>query len=122
MKIPKIIHQTWKDDNLATHSSIALSSRQKIQKYHEDWEYRLWTDFDIDNFIENVVKSEMPHFYHIYNQLPLKIMKIDFVRYLWMYFFGGIYLDLDIVCFTNLHSIFTPQKSTYFIKRAWFTP
>ena len=48
--IPKIIHQTWKDNNLP--KDFAKWSTE-CKKLHPDWEYRLWTDHDNREFIQN---------------------------------------------------------------------
>jgi len=88
MKIPKIIHQTWKT------KKIPLKWRKyqkKVKKLHPDWEYRFWTDEEIDSF----VKSNFPDFYDIFNKFSRHIMRIDVIRYLIMYKLGGLYLDLD---------------------------
>lgn len=122
MNIPKIIHQTWKTEDLSTHSNTAQLSQSYVIWYHPDWEYKFWTDNDIVNFVENKVRFDFPDLYSIYNRLPLKIMRIDFVRYLWMYYFGGAYLDLDILCFGSLEDLFhNTNNNIFFIKRAWYT-
>lgn len=86
--IPKIIHQTWKTKEIP---KKWLAFEQKVKTLNPNWEYRLWTDVDNDNF----VKNEYPDFYNIYNGFSRGIMKADVIRYLIMYKIGGVYLDLD---------------------------
>jgi len=86
--IPKIIHQTWKTNEIP---KKWLAFEQKVKALNPDWEYRLWTDLDNDDF----VKIEYPDFYDIYNGFSRGIMKADVIRYLIMYKIGGVYLDLD---------------------------
>lgn len=47
--IPKIIHQTWKDNNIPEKWVI---SEIMWKKYHPDWKYILWTDKMIRDYIE----------------------------------------------------------------------
>ena len=88
MKIPKIIHQTWKTKDIPHKFKYATNS---VRRYHQDWEYRLWTDEDIDIF----VKKEFPDFYPIFNNFERHIMRVDVVRYLILFKIGGVYCDLD---------------------------
>lgn len=88
MKIPKIIHQTWKIENIP---QKWLSFQQKVRQLHPDWEYRLWTDKDNMNFVED----NYPEFLNIFSSYPKNIMRADVIRYLIMNKIGGLYLDLD---------------------------
>lgn len=120
ISIPKIIHQTWKTSDVSSHSQVARLWRVSLNNFFWEWEKKLWTDKDIINLIEGRVKEELPEFYKIYHHLPLKIMKIDFVRYLWMYMYGWIYMDLDII-YHKKEQILSPGYNVFFIKRAWYT-
>jgi mannosyltransferase OCH1-like enzyme len=86
--IPKIIHQTWKNNNVP---GEYISYQQKVKDLHPGWEYRLWTDED--NL--ELVKHHYPGFLKIYTELPKNIMRADAIRYLIMHHIGGVYLDLD---------------------------
>jgi len=86
--IPKIIHQTWKSKEIPEKWAPLA---EKVKTLNPDWEYRIWTDEDNDNF----VKTEFPDFFPVFNAFPKIIMKADVIRYLIMYKIGGVYLDLD---------------------------
>src|SRR5688572_12561292 len=88
MKIPKIIHQTWKEEAIPEKWK---AYQKKVKRLHPDWEYRLWTDKDNDAFVE----KEFPDFYAVYKGFSRNIMRADVIRYLIMYHTGGMYLDLD---------------------------
>lgn len=88
MPVPKIIHQTWKSAEVPAQWK---AYQQKVKEFHPEWEYRLWTDAEIDDF----VKTEFPDFYPVFSGLPKHIMRVDVIRYLIMYKIGGLYLDLD---------------------------
>merc|ERR1719414_2863004 len=55
------------------------------------WSYRLWSDADLEAFMQTHYPSFMPT-WQIY---PRNIMRVDAVRYFWLHHFGGIYADLD---------------------------
>jgi hypothetical protein len=86
---PKIIHQTWKDEQVPP--SLA-PYQESWKRLHPDWEYRLWTDADNDALVED----EFPSLLDLYRSLPRAIHRADFARILYLWRFGGLYVDLDI--------------------------
>ena len=91
MKIPRIIHQTWKNDRVpAPMQQLAQTWRQ----FHPDWEYRLWTDEQNREFI----RSQHPRFLAHYDAYPHHIQRVDAVRYFILLTSGGLYVDLDFEC------------------------
>jgi mannosyltransferase OCH1-like enzyme len=88
MKIPKIIHQTWKTDEIPYRWQAAVSS---VKRYHPGWDYRLWTDQTMDDF----VRIQRPDFYPVFKAFPYEIMRADSFRYCLMAEIGGLYCDLD---------------------------
>lgn len=88
MIIPKLIHQTWKTNDIP---KKWLSFTYKVKALNPDWQYKLWTDEDNENFVRN----EFPEFYPVYMGFSKNIMRADVIRYLIMYKIGGVYLDLD---------------------------
>jgi hypothetical protein len=89
MALPKIIHQTWKDEEVP--ASLA-ACQQSWRRFNPDWEYRLWTDADNDA----LVQDEFPSLLDLYRSLPRAIHRADFARVLYLWRFGGLYVDLDI--------------------------
>ena len=92
MSIPKIIHQTYKNHNLPETYKMCQS---EIKRLHPDFEYRFYTDEDIDRIME----TEFPQYFDKFNELPRMIMKIDMFRYFLMYRYGGLYADMDYLMF-----------------------
>jgi len=39
----------------------------------------------------------------MYNEFPVHIMKIDFVRFCFLHKFGGIYADMDVFCYKKFY-------------------
>lgn len=86
-RIPKIIHQVW----LGSPYPEKYRALQKTWiEQHPDWEYKLWTDKDIENF--GLINKKM------YDATPNYGAKSDIARYEILYRFGGLYVDTDFEC------------------------
>ena len=97
-QIPRIIHQTWKDYNIPEHWKKAVESCKLI---HKNYKYVHWTDADMDDF----VKTIYPEFYPTYKNYKYHIQRCDAFRYLILYRYGGIYIDMDIICRKKLDDL-----------------
>jgi mannosyltransferase OCH1-like enzyme len=96
--IPKIIHQTWKTLDVPDGWKEAVES---CKKKHKDYKHIIWSH----EMMENFVKKEYPDFYNVYMAYPYDIQRCDAFRYLVLYKYGGIYLDMDIICKKKLDSL-----------------
>ena len=94
-QIPKIIHQTWKNQTLRQQQ--AVWSETWCTQY-TDWFYHLWTDVENEEF----VRTKFPWFYSTYKQLNPAILRADSVRYLYMFHYGGIYVRSSSSSSTNV--------------------
>jgi inositol phosphorylceramide mannosyltransferase catalytic subunit len=98
MKIPSILHQTWKDSNVPEEfDQLALSWRNK----HAHWNYLFWTDEMNRNFI----KEHFSFFLTRYDNYQTNIERVDAVRYFVMYKYGGFYIDMDFECLANIEPV-----------------
>jgi hypothetical protein len=80
--IPKYFHQSWVSTELpAKFRKWSHTCRQK----HPDWEWVLWTDDDNLSLIQEF----FPWLEDTYMSLPATIYRVDLVRNLYMYMFGG---------------------------------
>jgi glycoside transferase family 32 len=91
IRIPKIIHQTWKDEHLPEFFQILAQTWRDILP---DWEYHLWTD----EMNREFVRSHYPKFLQKFDAYPNKIQRADAIRYLLLQTYGGLYVDLDFEC------------------------
>jgi mannosyltransferase OCH1-like enzyme len=96
--IPKIIIQTWKSNSIPNKYINLIES---IKKNNPDYQYLFFTDNDIENFL----KINYPQYYQTYLNLPIKIQKIDFFRYVAVYHYGGFYMDLDMRCLKSFDDL-----------------
>lgn len=89
--IPKIIHQTWKNETVP---EKWLEPQKTCQDLHPDYEYMLWTDADSREFIQ----LEYPWFLEQFDTYEFSIERADAIRYFILSHYGGIYIDLDDGC------------------------
>jgi inositol phosphorylceramide mannosyltransferase catalytic subunit len=91
VRIPKIIHQTWKNRCIPEEfQSFSCSWKN----HHPSWEYRLWTDADNREFISTNYDWFLP----FYDNYQFNIQRADAVRYFILHAYGGMYVDLDFEC------------------------
>lgn len=91
LMIPLIIHQTWKTREIPSPFAGFVDS---WKANHPEYTHMLWTDDDNDKFVH----QEYPEYASTYDDIPSPVMKCDFMRYLWLYHYGGYYVDLDVMC------------------------
>jgi len=94
-QIPKILHQTWKNETVPT---VWKGTQESCIKKNSEFEYRLWTDADGREFIE----KNYAWFLETYDSYPYNIQRADVIRYFILSHYGGVYLDLDDGCQKNL--------------------
>lgn len=86
--IPKIIHQIW----IGT-KKMPKEWMDTWKEHHPDWEYRLWTETEIDAFrLENNDK------YAYYYRKGKWDGAADIARIEILKKYGGFYIDADSVC------------------------
>lgn len=98
-KIPRILHQTWRDAETIPHQWQQASNSCRI--LHPDYQYRLWTD----KSARELIQTEFPSLLTTYDSYPYDIQRADMIRLVILYAFGGIYLDLDIICLKSLNQL-----------------
>jgi len=112
-KIPKIIHQTYPTKNI---NSDIQNNINNLKNLNPDYEYILYDDNDIINFIKN---NYSEHILNTYNSINPEYgpARADYFRYLLMYKKGGIYLDIKSSCDRPFDLII--NKNDEFILTHW---
>ncbi|KAL1992883.1 hypothetical protein VTN49DRAFT_3639 [Thermomyces lanuginosus] len=98
--IPKIIHQTYKTEDIP---EIWREPQRSCLELHPDYEYKLWTDEKAREFIA----KEYPWFLETFDNYPYPIQRADSIRYFVLSHYGGVYLDLDDGCKRRLDPLLT---------------
>lgn len=109
--IPKIIWQTCSSKYQELPEYVKLCSDSWKQN-NEGWDYRYLTHEDcyamlLENYDQRTAD--------IYSQIDHPQIKADFWRYLTLYKFGGIYIDIDVISFEKIDSYIT-DKEAFFVK------
>lgn len=104
-EFPKIIHQTWKTRDLSSIEEFRLCS-ESWRRHHRDHTYRLWDDGDNAAF----VREQFPDYFDTWVSFDKNIKRLDSIRYMWMYVYGGIYADLDMECLQSLDALIETHR------------
>lgn len=96
--IPPIVHQIWKTAEVP---SVWREFAASWRKHNPDWEYRLWTDRDVERY----VTKRYPDLRESYAGLSYGIQRADLARYLILHGCGGVYADLDVECLCPLSEL-----------------
>jgi len=93
----KYIHQIWFDFNGGKSKDSTTERcmlRDAIMTHNPDFKYKMWS---LDDALE-LTRSEFPEYYAFLNcDTNRNIVKCDFFRYVLMYLYGGIYMDIDFL-------------------------
>jgi mannosyltransferase OCH1-like enzyme len=107
-KIPKTIIQTYNTNQIPDSVNNNL---QNILKTNPEYDYRLITDQEgVDIIKTNFDNRTLTAF----QQLILGAAKGDFIRYIVLYLYGGVYLDLDASIETDLNTFIKPMDEFIF--------
>lgn len=107
--IPKIIHQTWKNEEIPAHYQPLIET---WKENHLDWKYILWTD----EMNEDFLKKYYPDFLPVYHGYPYSIQRVDAVRYFILQQYGGVFVDLDFECLLNIEPLINNHSCVFGIE------
>jgi len=117
MGIPMIIHQIW------------FQGRQdipgKYQAFRQTWlqqgcPYHFWEEESIKSILSS--NDVPPLWKRTYDSFHTMIQKIDFAKYVILYLFGGIYLDMDIFAIRPLSDLDAILQTNDFVVFKHNTP
>jgi len=86
MTVPRIVHQTWKDNNIPCTVLEYVNSWKR-----GEFKYRFYTD----NALRSIISNHYPQYLKHYDGFGYNIERVDFARYAILNRYGGIYADLD---------------------------
>ncbi len=99
-RIPKRIIQTWRTKRL---QGDYKAWNVQLQKKHPDFEYLLFDDREVAEFVER----EFPDFYPMFLSFTgaIRVRKFDLFRFLAVYHYGGFYFDIDLDFSNPVHEL-----------------
>lgn len=102
--VPRVIHQVYATKDLP---EIIRRNIDQLKALNPEWEHRLYDDADMADFISQHYGPTIRAYYERINP-KYGASRADFFRYLLIYRFGGVYLDikssLGLPLDTTLHS------------------
>jgi mannosyltransferase OCH1-like enzyme len=90
-EFPKIIHQIYGfwDKNIPKHIQSRIDTWKNL---HPDYKYILWDKKKSRDFI----KKRYNWFLSLYDTYPYNVQRADALRYFILYYYGGVYSDIDL--------------------------
>ncbi|GMM56463.1 hypothetical protein DAKH74_030790 [Maudiozyma humilis] len=107
-KIPKIIHQVYRTENIPERWK---ENQESCTRLHPDYEYMLWTDEKAYEFIKEHYSWFLKTFEHY--QFPMQ--RFNAMKYFALYHYGGVYIDLDDQCLRKVDPLL---YSAAFVRKA----
>ena len=86
---PGDLHQQW--DNLGSENYFDMQKTYTDFCKRKGWEYTLWREDTILPFVQ----QHFPQYYNQFINLDSIIKKVDCVRLMILYVYGGVYVDVD---------------------------
>jgi len=91
------IHQIWFQKNDDSPGTITNEDYNRCRELYinfakqYDWGYKLWDEISVNQLI----KEFFPSYLEEFNSLDSIIKKVDCARYMILYVYGGVYVDVD---------------------------
>jgi hypothetical protein len=86
--IPKLLHQTAPTKTLTPEE---LRLQRRLARIMPDWQICLWDDDDNSRLMH----EHFPTLAAKYDSIKTGVVRADIARYMYLYVFGGLYLDTD---------------------------
>lgn len=92
-----VIWQTYREEP----GINALPYQSWLEKNKPQWTRHFLNDAARESLIASYGR-DLPFLQEIYNLLPAKILKLDFLRYVSLYKDGGVYADIDTAAYQSI--------------------
>eukprot|EP00466_Bigelowiella_natans_P013847 jgi/Bigna1/139370/aug1.50_g14078 len=98
LSFPRIIHQTWKTADKIPKSVAGWM--HSWPKKNPTWRHVFWSDSDNRLLVQQHLGMLLPFF-----DALKPVEQADVARYLYLYYFGGVYADLDFEALQSMDAI-----------------
>jgi len=109
VKIPKIIFRTCWSKEIPEKWKLSSESLEALMS---EWQNILFDDDDNRAFVE----EHFPDFLSYYDAFPYNIQRADAIRYMFLYVYGGLYIDMDFEILNPLDELFVSDNEVYLVK------
>ena len=113
--IPKIIHQIYFDLYNRKIDEIPIYSKsiKEIKLHNPKFKHILWDK----KSSAQLIKKELPQYYSFYMNMRYDVQRIDFMRFVVLYVYGGFYVDLDLINLKSLDNLLDKKFIGYSLKK-----
>lgn len=94
--VPQVLHQSWKSCQLPKLQSRLRARCARL--LGDAWRLPLWSDADNDRLVQRAFGP----FHASFRSYSLPIKRADAARYMYIFAFGGVYMDTDSTCLRDL--------------------
>ncbi|KID95344.1 Glycosyltransferase, DXD sugar-binding motif protein, partial [Metarhizium majus ARSEF 297] len=92
--VPPILHHIALGDNEGRWKGRWGEAVQSCLDIHPGWESHIWTDDKASEF----VSEKFPELRELWDNYHYPVERIDALRYMLLYAYGGVILDMDLKC------------------------
>jgi mannosyltransferase OCH1-like enzyme len=104
MNVPRIIHQIWFQGYENMDSNLK-KNHVECKTINNTFQIKFWDEGKIEKLIK-----KYPERYKVYKSLKYMISKIDYAREMILYHYGGIMMDMDVICIKNVEDLLEKFK------------
>jgi len=100
----------WLDKNTLDNNYAPVKYNKFIESFdihNKDFAVIFWNMKKVKRLFDDYPK--ISKYKNIWHKLPNHIQKCDMARYIILYIFGGLYIDLDFMCFKNLSPLLNKE-------------
>lgn len=97
-KFPKNIYQVWFQGKNNITQPKFIENMKNWEVLNPDWKYACLNNNDL----RNACKEFSENCLNVYDSMSIMHMKIDLGRYVYIYLYGGIYVDMDMYIIRGL--------------------
>ncbi|XP_052243098.1 uncharacterized protein LOC127853019 isoform X1 [Dreissena polymorpha] len=99
---PRHIHQVYYPQDGSSELPVRLQKTQRsCRVQNPDYAYTLWDE----QRVLKLINEDYPELLNLYLSYEKWIWRVDMARYLFIYHYGGFYLDMDMECIQGLEAI-----------------
>lgn len=103
-RIPRILHQTWKTDQVPAKFAHHLQSWRRL---HPDWHFEFWDDHSS----RELMAEKYPKHLRQYDRMS-GIKRADIARLVALSVYGGVYADIDVEATRSLEPLLVAAEAS----------
>jgi mannosyltransferase OCH1-like enzyme len=109
--IPKNVLQTWRSNSLP----VIFQKIKEVNQKTTEFQFQLWHHEEGEYNIDEFIKKEYNDLYEIYSKTQFGVQKADMIRLILLYHYGGIYIDMDILCLKSMESLIDFESNNVYL-------